>query len=551
MGLRGPGAKPIKIASQATNVLDLFGPADAPPPVAQPWDAEGLSRVDRLVAFLETLPVTSGALAGETFKVRPWQREFLESVYVQDADGMRPVRTAVLSMARKNGKSGLAAGLALCHLCGPEAEARGQVFSAANDRAQAAILYNEMAAIIDQVPWLNARLSLRRHAKEIEDLGGTGSVYAALSADVPGKHGLSPSFVVYDELGQAVSRDLFDALDTAMGARAEPLMLVISTQAANDLAPMSELVDYGQRVQWGEVTDPSFHLTLYAAAETMDPWSEEAWRAANPALGDFRSLSDVARQAAQARRIPTKEAAFRNLILNQRVAAETRFLSAAEWRACSEAVDPATLTGRPCWAALDLAATRDLSALALVFPADAGGVDVLARFWLPAANLAERAEQDRVPYTVWAEQGVLETTPGAATDPRFIAAAIAELRGRYQLQALAYDRWRIETFKLALADEGVDDLELVPHGQGFRDMAPAVDALERAVAERLLRHGNNPMLTWCVSNAVAIRDPAGNAKLDKSRSTGRIDGAVALAMALNAMQLKREEAPWSPMVELL
>ena len=186
-----------------------------------------------------------------------------------------------------------------------------------------------------------------------------------------------------------------------------------------------------------------------------------------------------------------------------------------------------------------------------MFPADAGGVDVLARFWLPAANLAERAEQDRVPYTVWAEQGVLETTPGAATDPRFIAAAIAELRGRCQLQALADDRWRIETFKLALADEGVDDLELVPHGQGFRDMAPAVDALERAVAERLLRHGNNPMLTWCVSNAVAIRDPAGNAKLDKSRSTGRIDGAVALAMALNAMQLKREEAPWSPMVELL
>lgn len=548
MGLRGPGAKSIKRADESAQVLSLFD--DRPPaPAVKPWDLEGMARLDRVVAFLESLPITSGALAGETLTVRPWQRDFLEAVYREDANGVRRVRTAVLSMARKNGKSGLAAGLALCHLAGPEAEQRGQVFSAANDRAQAAILYNEMAAIIERVPWLQERLSLRRHAKEIEDLGGTGSVYTALSADVPGKHGLSPSFVVYDELGQTTSRDLFDALDTAMGARAEPLMLVISTQAADDIAPMSELVDYGLRVGWGEIEDPSFHLTLYAAPEGSDPWTEDAWRAANPALGDFRSLDDVARQAAQARRIPTKEAAFRNLILNQRVSAETRFLPASEWRACGEPVDIEALAGRTCWAGLDLAATRDLSALVLVFPRDDGGVDVMARFWLPSVNLADRAEQDRVPYLVWRDQDFLDTTPGAVTDPRFIAAAVADLRSRYQLQALAYDRWRIEGFKLALQDEGVEDLELIPHGQGFRDMAPAVDALERAVAERRLRHGNHPVLTWCVSNAVAVRDPAGNAKLDKSRSTGRIDGAVALAMALNAMQMKPAEAEWIPMME--
>lgn len=537
MGLRGPGAKPIRRAATVETV-------EAAP---VPWEAEGLSRVERVIAFLEVLPVTSGALAGQPFKVRPWQRRFLKAVYAEDGEGRRPVRTAVASMPRKQGKTALAAGLALCHLAGPEAEPRGQVYSAANDRAQAALIYAEMAAIIERVPYLDARLSLRRHAKEIENMDD-GSVYAALSADVPGKHGLSPSFVVYDELGQAPKRDLLDALDTAMGARADPLMLVISTQAADDLAPLSELIDYGQRVNRGEITDPSFHLTLYAAPDDADPWAPETWALANPALGDFRSLDDVARQAAQAQRIPSKEAAFKNLILNMRIAAETRFLPVSEWKACGGPIRP-DLDGKPCWAALDLGATRDLTALVLAFPDDAGGVDALPFFFLPSEGLIERGERDRVPYALWRDQGLLTVTPGATTDPRFVAATVAALCDRYEVKALAYDRWRIETFKAALVDEGVTELELIPHGQGFKDMGPAVDALERAVAERKLRHGMNPPLTWCVSNAVVTRDPAGSAKLDKSRSTGRIDGAVALAMALNAMQMRPEAPAWTPFVE--
>lgn len=539
MGLRGPGAKPL------SKLLQVVPDEPTEPAGPLAWEAEGLSRLERVVAFLESLPVTSGTLAGKPFKVRPFQRAFLRAVYATKR-GRRPVRTAVLSMARKNGKSGLAAGLALCHLAGPEAEARGQVFSAANDRAQAALIYAEMAAIIERVPFLEERLSLRRHAKEIENMVD-GSVYAALSADVPGKHGLSPSFVVYDELGQAAGRDLFDALDTAMGARADPLMLVISTQAATDLAPMSELIDYGRRVQAGEIADPSFHLTLYAAPEDADPWAPATWRLANPALGDFRSREDVARQAAQAQRIPTKEAAFRNLILNQRVAAETRFLPLAEWRACGDAVDVASLAGRPCWAGLDLAATRDLTALVLVFPRDDGKVDVLPSFFLPADGLREREDRDRVPYTVWRDQERLTATPGATTDPRWIAARVAQAAALYDLQALAYDRWRIETFRMALADEGCS-VRLMEHGQGFKDMGPAVDALERAVAERRLRHGMHPVLTWCVSNAVAVPDPAGNVKLDKAKSTGRIDGAVALAMAMHAMEAQPVEAAWEPLV---
>lgn len=537
MGLRGPGAKPMKKAAKPSET----------PLEALPWEKPGLSRVGRVVAFLESLPITSGTLAGTMMKVRPWQRKFLEAVYGVRKGETRPVRTAVLSMPRKQGKTAIAAGLALCHLSGPEAEQRGQVYSAANDRAQAALIYNEMAAIIERVPFLDARISLRRHAKEMEDFEN-GSVYAALSADVPGKHGLSPSFVVYDELGQAPKRDLLDALDTAMGARAEPLMLVISTQAADDLAPMSELIDYGLRVNAGEIEDRSFHLTHYAAPEDADPWSPKTWKLANPALGDFRSLEDVARQAAQAQRIPSKQAAFENLILNKRVAAETKFLPLSEWKACGADLRP-DLEGKPCWLALDMAATRDLTALVAVFPGANGEVDVMAQFYLPSDGLADRGERDRVPYTVWRDQGFLTATPGAATDPRFIAATVAQLCTRFQVQALAYDRWRIETFKMALADEGVTDLEMIEHGQGYRDMAPAVDVVERMVAERKLRHANNPILTWCMSNAVVTKDPAGNRKLDKSRATGRIDGAVALAMALHAMDLKPEAEAWEPWVD--
>lgn len=196
-----------------------------------------------------------------------------------------------------------------------------------------------------------------------------------------------------------------------------------------------------------------------------------------------------------------------------------------------------------------MAATRDLTALIAVFPHDDGTVDAMAQFYLPAEGLAERGEKDRVPYTVWRDMGFLTATPGAATDPRFIAATVAQLCARFRVQALAYDRWRIETFKMALADEGVAELQMVEHGQGYRDMAPAVDVLERVVAERKLRHANNPVLTWCLSNAVVTKDPAGNRKLDKSRATGRIDGAVALAMALHAMEMKPEAEDWSPMVE--
>jgi phage terminase large subunit-like protein len=550
MGLRGPGAKAIKrpVGVISDDQRSFFAPVvvkQAPPA----WEAAGLNRAERVVAFLETLEVTAGRLAGQAFRVRDWQRDIIEAIYREDDEGKRPVRTAILTFGRKNGKTGLAAGLALCHLAGPEAERRGEVYSAANDKEQAGKTFAEMVAMVEVHPILAHRINVKRFGKELEDLE-TGSIFKALSADVAGKHGLSPSCVIYDELGQAANRELYDTLDTAMGARDNPLLMVISTQAATDIAPMSQLVDYGRRVNDGVIDDPSFFLAEYSAPIDADPWVEETWKLANPALGDFLSLGEVKRQAEQARRMPAKEPAFRNLILNQRVASERTFLGIGEWKACNPTVDLDSLKGRKCFAGLDLSAVRDLTALVLVFPDDEGAFDVVPFFWLPNDGLLDREEDDRVPYMAWRQSGFLLTTPGISIQPAFIAAHVARMGEIYDLRMVGFDRWRIEEFQRALADTGAD-IPMHPVGQGYKDMAPAVDLLERLVAERRLRHGGHPVLTWCATNTVATPDPAGNRKLDKMRSRGRIDGMVALAMALITAAKFGGEEEWVPMVEVL
>jgi phage terminase large subunit-like protein len=540
LGRRGRGA----IAKGSPNCALTFNlPASEP----HPWDAPGLSRADRVIAFVETLPVTAGPLAGTTLTLRPWQKRFIRAVYRTDKNGRRLIRTAVLSVARKNGKTQLAAALCLCALSGPEAEPRGECYSVASTRFQAGRVFNEMVAIILRTPWLNERINISRFRKELEDLVN-GSTYDVLSADVAPVHGLSPSFVCYDELAQVASRDVYDALGTALGGRANPLLIVISTQAASNIAPMSELVDYGLRIHRGEITDASFHLTLFSAPLDADPWSEKTWKLANPALGDFRSLGDVRRLAGQAQRMPSAEPAFRQLILNQRCDSTAQFLNAALWKACGDQVDIASLKGRPCFAGLALGATRDMSALVLVFADGDGGFDILPFCWLPM--LEEREDADHVPYRAWAKQGYLATFEGRSTDPKVIALKIAELHGAYHIEALAFDRWRIEDIRRELDAIGCD-VELIPWGQGFRDMGPAVDLLERLVEERKLRHDNSPVMNMAVSNAVIERDAAGNRKLSKRKAHGRIDPLVACAMALGVAARHEAVPVWQPFVEVV
>jgi phage terminase large subunit-like protein len=405
-----------------------------------------------------------------------------------------------------------------------------------------------MAAMIERTPWLAKRVSIKRFTKELEDIGGTGSTYAALTRESGTKHGLSPSCVIYDELGQSEARDLLDALDTAMGKRAEPLMVVISTQAARDEAPMSQLIDYGLRIERGEIADPSFYLTLFSAPADADPWSPQTWKLANPAIGDFRSLEDVKRLGLQAQRMPAAEMSFRNLVLNQRCDASAQFISAAAWKACGEAVG--RLSGRPCFAGLDLGATRDMTALVLVFQDDDGGFDVLPFCWLPGETLQERIDEDRMPYRAWAKAGHLLTFDGRTTDPRAVALKIAELHGQYRIQKLAFDRWRIEDLARELSAIGCD-VPLVPFGQGFKDMSPAVDLLEKLVIDCKLRHGGHPVLQMAASNARVERDAAGNRKASKRRSQGRIDPLIATIMALGVASRHEPEPAWEPFLELV
>lgn len=517
---------------------------------------KAIDRAARVIAFIETLRCPDGTQAGQPLVLRPWQRKVIYAVYGPcHPDGRRIVRQALLSMARKNGKTALVAALCLCHLCGPEAVRNGQLYSVAYDREQAAILFKYMAAMIYLDEELAARLNVIESRKRILD-PVSGSEFVALSSETRGKHGKSSSFIVFDELAQyGADRELYDVMMTSRGAHAEPLVWVISTQAPDDFAVLSELIDYGLKVERGEIEDPSFRAFIHEVPLDADPFDESLWHLANPALGDFRSLEEMRETADKARCMPSAMAAFRNLYLNQRIDAAAHFITPEVWKACGEAVRMETFEEAEAVGGLDLSAKNDLTALVLVALGPDSIWDVLPLFFTPKDSLREREAKDRAPYCTWSEKGFLEAVPGRTIDYRYVALKVGELLSMgIRLGKLKFDRWRIDDFKRALVEEGVqawvlgkdwseeagergeskpDGLMLVPHGQGYRDMNPAVETLEDLAVEGKLRHGNHPVLTWCVANTRVQSDPAGNRKFDKIRSTGRIDGCVALGMALN------------------
>ena len=516
MGKRGRGAQP-RTKQPALNPVKL----------GVSWQNRRLGRASRVIAFLEGLPVTKGVLAGTKMRLLPSQRDFIRAVYLTDPHTRRRrVKLAVLSEPRGNGKTGLLAGIALAHLLGPEAEPRGEVYSAAVDRLQAGILFAEMVAILDAVPELGARCNVQSFHKKIQVLDGAGggSLYESLSSDARRGHGLAPSLWVFDELGQVPGRELLDALQTSTGKRREALGVIISTQAPSDAHPLSALIDDGLLE-----TDPTLHVQLHAAPADADPFDEEVWRACNPALGVFLDLEDFRTQAARAARIPSYLSAFKNLRLNQRVDANVRYLSDGDWMRCASPVDPDELAGRPCWAGLDLSATTDLTALVLYFPDDDGAV--LPFFWLPGDALAEREHREQVTYRLWRDGGLLETNPGRAIDYRAIVRRLGDVAERFDIRAVAYDRKFFAHLERLLDEAGIA-LPLEPFGQGMVSMAPAVQALEAAVLDRRIRHGGHPILRWNVANAAVETDAAGNRKISKRRAIGHVDGLISLLMAI-------------------
>jgi len=532
MGLRGPKSAAAKAAKQLPKSRSM----------RFPWDKRGLSRAERVIAFCEFLPITSGIHAGRKLILRDWQKEIINSVYTTDEAGIRKIRTAVITLPRKQGKTALASALALCHLIGPEAEQRGQCFSAGADREQASLVYREMEAIILTIPEFSERCHIQSYTKVISD-NVTGSVYRALTADARKAHGLSPSFVVCDELAQWKDRELYDNLTTGTGARKEPLTIVISTQSADPNHVLSELVDYALKIKEGTLPpDPTFYGCVYAAPEDADPWDEKVWHDCNPALGDFRSLEEMRIFADQAKKIPAKEAVFRSLYLNQRVNPDAKWISSYDFEACVRPMPD--LSGRECYAGLDLSSTQDLSALSLVFvPVTENEPFYSFHYsWCPKDAIKTRSKRDRVPYDLWAKQGFIEATPGTVIDYGFILKRVEAIGKQYDLKAILFDRWGSQKLIKDFEDMG---LNIIEFGQGFASMSSPSKELEKLVLERKFVFPNNPCLKWNFANVIVETDAAANIKPSKKRSREKIDMVVSCIMALDGAlrNTKKEVMP--------
>ena len=487
------------------------------------------SRAARNADWIETYcRIPEGPKVGEPARLTKEQFEWMELLYDS------PTRMMILSMPRKNGKTAFVAFLLLLHLIGPEAKHNSQLYSAAQARDQAAIVFNYAAKSIRLSPELNQYAGIRDSAKEIY-CPELGTLYKALSKESSTAFGLSPAFVIHDELGQVKGPNspLFDAIETAAGAQQEPLSVVISTQAATDGALLSKLIDDAQHG-----ADPMTKVRLYSAPMDADPFLKKTIRACNPHFDVFMNQQEVMSQAKKASRMPSAESAFRNLILNQRVEATDPFVSRTVWK--KNGAKPGSLVGQPVYGGLDLSSVADLTARILI----SESMNVDSKFWLPSDGLREKSQKDRVPYDIWAQQGELETCPGPSVDYEWVAHQLREDFDNYDIQAIAFDRWNWRNLKPWLIKAGFTDDELekfVEFGQGYKDMSPALNQLESMLLNEKFSHGNHPVLTMCAANAVVQQDPAGNRKLAKDRSSGRIDGMVALAMAVGAMSAEIED----------
>ncbi len=475
--------------------------------------------------------VPEGALVGKPIVLRDWQKEILCGIYDSDPK----LRRAIISFPRKNGKTALSAMLLLLHLVGPEHKVNSQLYSAAQSRDQAAILFALAAKMVRMNEFLSSFVVVRDHAKQLF-CPERGTLYRALSADASTAYGLSPAFVVHDELGQVrgPKSDLYEALETAAAAQESPLSIIISTQSPTDGDLLSLLIDDAKNNG-----SKRTKLWLWSAPDEADPFEVDVIKACNPAFGDFQNAEEVIEQASSAKRMPTRENAYRNLILNQRISVFSPFLSRSVFESCNSG--PADISGAEVWGGLDLSAKTDLTAFVLIWLAD-GVWQVKPYFWTPEEGLLDRAKRDRAPYDLWAQQGYLETTPGHTVDYEWVATRIGDILSDCHIQGLAFDRWRIDVFKKELDRIGLE-LPLVPYGQGFKDQSPALDAVEAAFLNGKIAHGDHPVLKMCCANAVVVRDAANNRKLDKAKSTGRIDGMAALANAFGIAAAQQAEEP--------
>lgn len=496
---------------------------------------KGLTRGEKVIAFAEKfVRIPEGEFVGKPLVLEPFQRRFILQIY----DSPVPVHTAILSIARKNAKTATIMVILLAHLAGPEAIENSQIASGAMSREQASVLFTLAVKAINMSPELSARIQIFPSAKKL--LGLSKNVeYQAMAADGKTAHGRSLALAVLDETGQirGPTDPFVEAIETSQGAYKNPLKIIISTQAATDGDLLSILIDAPD--------DPQIVKHVYSAPPDCELDDESAWYAANPALGKFRSLDDVRKQCAKAKAIPSFEPAFRNLILNQRSESSATFVSRSIWESNGA---PPTYRDRPrVYGGLDLSSVSDLTAAVLVDEADGS---VYPTFWLPEQGLKDKSRMDKVPYDIWHDQGHLLTTPGKAIQYRFVAEELRRIFDNFDVQLFGFDRYLMAFLKewLQKVDEktgkplfSAEEIgRFVEFGQGTASMTPALRDLEVKLLEGQLRHGNHPVLNSCAANAKVIGD-SGARKFDKKTARGRIDGMVALAIAIGVMPQQTQE----------
>ncbi len=490
------------------------------------------SAADYAVAFIENLCHTKGTWAGKPFELIDWQEQIIRDLFgTLKPNGYRQFNTAYIEIPKKQGKSELAAAVALLLTCG-DGEERAEVYGCAADRQQAAIVFDVAADMVRMCPALSKRVKILASQKRLI-YTPTNSFYQVLSAEAYSKHGFNIHGVVFDELHTQPNRKLFDVMTKGSGdARMQPLYFLITTAGTDTHSICYETHQKAKDIIEGRKIDPTFYPVIYGADESDDWTDPKVWKKANPSLDITVGIDKVKAACESAKQNPGEENAFRQLRLNQWVKQAVRWMPMEKWDKCAFAVDEDELEGRVCYGGLDLSSTTDITAFVLVFPPldEEDKYVILPYFWIPEDNLTLRVNRDHVPYDVWERQGYLQTTEGNVVHYGFIEQFIERLGERFNIREIAFDRWGAVQMVQNLEGMG---FTVVPFGQGFKDMSPPTKELMKLVLEQKIAHGGHPVLRWNMDNIYIRTDPAGNIKADKEKSTEKIDGAVATIMALD------------------
>ena len=487
---------------------------------------------DFAVMFIESLCHTKGTWAGKKFELIDWQEQIIRDLFgTLKPNGYRQFNTAYVEIPKKQGKSELAAAVALLLCCG-DGEERAEVYGCAADRQQATIVFDVAADMVRMCPALNKRVKILASQKRII-YTPTNSFYQVLSAEAYSKHGFNIHGVVFDELHTQPNRKLFDVMTKGSGdARMQPLYFLITTAGTDTNSICYETHQKAKDILDGRKIDPTFYPVIYGADDSDDWTDPEVWRKANPSLDITVGIDKVEAACNSAKQNPGEENSFRQLRLNQWVKQAVRWMPMEKWDACAFPVDEDELEGRVCYGGLDLSSTTDITAFVLVFPPqdEDDKYIILPYFWVPEDTLDLRVRRDHVPYDVWERKGYLQTTEGNVVHYGYIEKFIERLGERFNIREIAFDRWGAVQMVQNLEGMG---FTVVPFGQGFKDMSPPTKELMKLVLEQRIAHGGHPVLRWNMDNIFIRTDPAGNIKADKEKSTEKIDGAVATIMALD------------------